>query len=103
MTATHAWSARRICFEKKVKKKSYNGFYRYFSFLPVFDQFEHEVNSVLSIIESQLGLRHVGDMKAILGPCLGVTGSLTGSVLPTLLQKYDYTAKLGMRKPKNST
>jgi hypothetical protein len=54
-------------------------------FLPVFDQFKHEANSVLSIIESQLGLRPVGDMKAILGPCLGVklTGSLTGFVIPT--------------------
>ncbi len=52
----------------------------FFEFLPVFDQFKHEAKSVLSIIESQLGLRPVGDMKAKLGPCLGVTGSLTGSV-----------------------
>ncbi len=54
--------------------------YRIFTgFLPVFDQFkhEHEANSVLSIVESQLGLRPVGDMKAKLGPCLGVSRSLT--------------------------
>ena len=84
MTATHAWSARRIFFENKVKnKKVITVFTGIFHFLPVFDQFEHEANSVLSIIESQLGLRPVGDMKAVLGPCLGVTGSLTGSVVPT--------------------
>ncbi len=72
------------CFFNLIIKKSYNGFLPdFFIFLPVFDQFEHEANSVLSIIESQLGLRPVGDMKAILGPCLGVTGSLTGSVVPT--------------------
>ncbi len=41
---------------------------------------KHEAKIVLSIIESQLGLRPVGDMKAKLGPCLGVTGSITGSV-----------------------
>jgi hypothetical protein len=52
----------------------YNGF---FAILPVFDQFKHEAKSVLSIIESQLGFRPVGDMKAKLGPCLGVSRSLT--------------------------
>ncbi len=68
--------------EKKVKKKSYNGLLPdFFEFLPVFDQFKHEEKSVLSIIESQLGLRPVGDMKAKLRPCLGVSGSLTWFVV----------------------
>ena len=65
-------------------KLSYNGFITdFFAILPVFDQFKHEAKSVLSIIECKLGLRPVRDMKAKLGPCLGVTGSLTGSVVPT--------------------
>jgi hypothetical protein len=61
-------------FEKKSQnKKVITVFTGIFNFFPVFDQCEHEANSVLSIIESQLGLRPVGDKKAILGPCLGVT------------------------------
>ncbi len=66
-------------FFKFIKNKlSYNGFITdLFAILPVFDQFKHEAKSVLSIIESQLGLRPVGDMKAKLGPCLGVSRSLT--------------------------
>jgi hypothetical protein len=64
-------------------KMSCNGFIPdFFTILPVFDQFKHEAKSVLSIIESQLGLCPIGDMKSKLGPCLGVTGSLTGSVVP---------------------
>ncbi len=70
---------------------SYNGL----PILPVFDQFEHEAKSVLSIIESQLGLRPIGEMKVKRGPCLGVTGSLIGFVVPTEPQKYEYTAELG--------
>ncbi len=72
-------------FLKKIKKKrSYNGFLPdFFEFLPVFDQFKHEAKSVMSIFESQFGLHPVGDMFAKLGPCLWVTGSLTGSVVPT--------------------
>jgi hypothetical protein len=58
-------------------KFSYNGFVTdLFSILPVFDQFKHEAKSVLSIIESQLGLLPIRDMKAKLGPCLGVSKSL---------------------------
>jgi hypothetical protein len=53
-------------FFKSEKKKSYTGF---FEFLPVFDQCKHEAKSVLSIIESQLGLRPVVDMIGKLGPC----------------------------------
>ncbi len=51
-------------------KLSYNGFITdFFAILPVFDQLKHEAKSVLSIIESQLGLRPIGDMKAKVGPC----------------------------------
>ncbi len=65
-------------FQFILKKMSYNGFITdFFAILPVFDQFKHEAKSVLSIIESQLGLRPVGDMKAKLGPCFGVSRSLT--------------------------
>jgi hypothetical protein len=64
-------------------KLSYNGFITDFCNFTGFDQLKHEAKSVLSIIESQLGLRPIGDMKAKVGPCLGVTGSLTGSVVPT--------------------
>jgi hypothetical protein len=35
------------------------------------------------------------DMKIALGPFLGVTGSLTGFVVPKELAKYDFTAKVG--------
>ena len=50
-------------YEKNELKKSYNGFLPFFfEFLPVFDQYKHEAKSVLSIIESQLGLHPVGDM-----------------------------------------
>jgi hypothetical protein len=63
--------------------------------LPVFDQFEHEGDCVPSTIESQLGLRSIGDTKMKVWSCEGVTGSLSGFVVPTLLQNYDYTAKLG--------
>jgi hypothetical protein len=77
-------SVTNLFFNFVKNKLSYNGFITdFFAILPVFDQFKHEANRVLSIIESQLGLRPVGDMKAKLGPCLGVTGSLTGSVVPT--------------------
>jgi len=69
--------------KKSIKKKVVTVFTGVFEFLPVLDQFKHEANSVLSIIESQLGMRPVEDMKAKLGPGLGVTGSLTGSVVPT--------------------
>jgi hypothetical protein len=59
-----------------LKNKVITVFTGFFEFVPVFDQFKHEAKSVLSIIESQLGLRHVGDMKAKLGPCLGFQGAL---------------------------
>ncbi len=64
-------------FKKFKKKEVITVFTGFFEILPVFDQFKHEGKSVLSIIESQLGLRPVGDMKAKLGPCLGVSRSLT--------------------------
>ncbi len=58
-------------------KFSYNGFITdLLLFYRVFVQFKHEAKSVLSIIESQLGFFPVGDMKAKLGPCLGVSRSL---------------------------
>jgi hypothetical protein len=70
-------SVTNFFWKKSKNKKVITVFYRIcFEFLPVFDQFIHEANSVLSIIESQLGLLPVGDMKAKLGPCLGVSRSL---------------------------
>ena len=67
-------SVTNFFFKFNKNKLSYNGF---FAILPVFDQFKHEAKCVLSIIESQLGLRPVGDMKANGGACLGVSRSLT--------------------------
>ncbi len=57
----------------------------------------------MSRIESLQGLHPIEDIKTVLGPCLGVTGSVTSFVVPTQVQKYDFTAKLGTAEPKNST
>ncbi len=32
----------------------------------------------------------IGDMKIVLGPCLGVIGSVTGFVVLTSVQKYEF-------------
>ena len=40
-------------------------------------------------------MRSIGNRKTVLGPCLGVTGNITGFVVPKKLAKYDFTAKLG--------
>ncbi len=34
------------------------------------------------------GFRPIEDVKTVLGPCLGVTGSITGFVVPKKLAKY---------------
>jgi hypothetical protein len=41
-----------------------------------------EIESFMSRIDSLQGLRPIGDIKKVLGPCFGVTGSETGFVVP---------------------
>ncbi len=57
--------------------------------------FGDEIESVMSRIEVPSGFHPIEDMKTVLGPFLGVTGSITGFVVPKKLAKYDHTAKLG--------
>ena len=66
-------SVTNFFFNFMKNKLSYNGFITVFLY-------KHEAKS---IIESQLGLRPIRDMIVKLGPCLGVTGSLTGSLVRT--------------------
>ena len=72
-------------FVKLVKKTSF------FSFS---DIFEDDFDRVRSKIEAQSGLRPVWYMKNMLASCFGVTRSITGFVVATKVQKYDYIAKL---------
>jgi hypothetical protein len=62
-------SVTNFFLKKNLKKKVITVFYRIFRIFTGFDQCKHEAKSVLSIIESQLGLRPVWDMKGKLGPC----------------------------------
>jgi hypothetical protein len=63
------------------------------SFYSFPDIVEDDFDRVRSKIEGQSGSRRIGYMKKMSTPCFGVTRSLTGLVVATLLQKYDCTAK----------
>jgi hypothetical protein len=78
-----------------LKKKvitDHNGF---FGNLPVFDHFDDKFGGEDKTIESQSSGGLFKDMKNLLASCFGVPRSINGFVVATIVQKHDYTAKLG--------
>ncbi len=55
---------------------SYNGYNRFWLFLPVFNMFEYEIGNMQIIIESHSGRRPNEDMKMSEVPSFGAPGSL---------------------------